>query len=182
MAILYDATIAPTIICTGILKGAGFVDGTLNFYNYSNGVINPNGTVNVTVYGSTQPSAATILSSWASYNTSFLFHQPSVGIVQSAYSGYSAASRLTINGTPTAVTASNTGIATWAIVWINGGTAIAAGTGAGQISNATIPNTRFIVCPVTTVADNTGFVHLTSTSITSGASATVANLNIRFTN
>lgn len=182
MAILYSPSIAPLVLCCGILKSAGFSESAGNFYTYTNALTNPTGTVNVTVYGGTQPSAATILSGWTTYNTSFLFHQPSIGIVQTAYSSDSVASKLTINGTPTAVTASNTGTATWAIVWVNGGTAIAAGTGAGQISNATIPNTRFIVCPVTTTASVTGFVLLSSTSITSGTSATVNNFNIRLTN
>lgn len=175
---IYQKSLTGSLVCSGILKGMGLLD--TDIITFVTNSTNAYGMTNVTVYGGVQPAAATIAASWATYNTSFLFHQPSIYLLQSNYSTYAAAGKLVKSGTPTAVTAANTGTATWAIVWVNGGTAIAAGTAAGQISNATIPSTQFIVCPVTTTAAGTGFVLLSSTSITSGVSSTVDNFNIRF--
>lgn len=123
---------------------------------------NTNGAVNraITLYGGAQPSADTVISSWASYNTSFLVHWPNIPLgnfFPEASSPY-----LTNGVLPSAVAASNSGTAAWAILWAANP---AAGTGAGQISNATIPTTGFIIIPASDVFGN-GILKLTTTTIT----------------
>lgn len=114
----------------------------------------------ITLYSGVQPDADTVVASWASYNTSFLVHWPNIPILN-PFAELSAP--YITNGTlPSAVAASNSGTASWAIIWAANP---AAGTGAGQISNATIPTTGFIIVPATDVFGN-GILKLTTTTIT----------------
>lgn len=114
----------------------------------------------ITLYSGVQPSADTIVSSWASYNTSFLVHWPNIPILNPF--AELASPYITNDTLPSAVAASNSGTASWAILW---GANPLAGTGAGQISNATIPTTTFIIVPVSDVF-GTGILKLTTTTIT----------------
>lgn len=113
----------------------------------------------ITLYSGAQPAADTVVSSWASYNTSFLIHWQNIPLINpfpEATIPY-----LTNNTLPSAVAATNTGTASWAIVWAGNP---ATGTAAGQISNATIPTTSFIIVPVSDVF-GTGVLKLTTTTI-----------------
>ena len=125
----------------------------------------------VTIYGGTQPSAATIAANWASYNTSFLLHlytgaalgQPSADTVDTGVT-------VTLTTLPTAQTSNAAGTATWAILW---GSALTQ----GNINAGTIPSTRFIVLPVSSTA-GTAPLRMASTTIASSTAYTVADLSL----
>jgi hypothetical protein len=168
---IFSSSIATLLCGAGILKGMGYTDSSFSSSK------NPTATVAVTVYSGVQPSAATITSSWASYNTTFLFHQPGVTFTQPTWSSATLGGQLPMTASPTAVTAANSGTASWAIIWCNN---VAAGTGAGQISNGTIPNASFIVGGVTLATGN-GLISVTDTNIVSGTSVSVLGANLGFT-
>ena len=118
----------------------------------------------ITLYGGSQPAADSVVSSWATYNTSFLVHWQNIPLINPAPS--SSAPFLTNRTLPSAVAATNSGTASWAIVWAGNP---ATGTAAGQISNATIPTTSFIIVPVSDVF-GTGVLKLTTTTIVAATS------------
>lgn len=171
---IFSPSIATLMAGAGVLKGMGYTEAT---FASNGGNSTPVVTVAATIYSGIQPSAAAITSSWASYNTNFLFHQPGISIIQLNYSSLTnSGGILEISGSPTAVTAANNGTASWAILWCSN---VAAGSSAGQISNATIPNVNFIVGPVTLTASN-GMLTMANLSSTSGNSISVSGLNLTF--
>lgn len=118
----------------------------------------------ITLYSGAQPAADTIVSSWSSYNASYLIHWQNIPLINP----YPDATvpYITNNTLPSAVAATNSGTATWAIVWAGNP---ATGTAAGQIGNATIPTTSFIIVPVSDVF-GTGIIKLTTTTIVAASS------------
>jgi len=136
----------------------------------------PDGAVNasITIYGGTQPTAATIEANWANYNTSYLLHLPNFSIQQPNAMTAGTGISIVNNGVPAVQPAANTGTATWAILWIAN---IAGGTATGQIGGATLPETKFIILPVSNLTQ-TYPVRFQNTSITSGVSYTIGDLNI----
>lgn len=171
MALLFSPSISNMFVFRGIL---GAVTGiTITGASFTN---QPTVTLALTIYSGVQPSAATITSSWASYNTSYLFHQPGVNYIQPLINQLPAGGFITRSNNPTAVTATNSGTASWAIVWCNN---VLAGTGAGQIGNATIPNANFIVGPVT-LGNGNGIITMSNLTVTSGVSTTILDSNIEF--
>lgn len=171
MALIYSPSIANVFVYRGVV---GAIDGIIQTgINISP---SPTPTLAITVYSGAQPSAAGITASWSAYNTNFLFHQPGVTYILPNPTVPAAGALLTRNNLPTAVTAANTGTASWCIIWCSN---VATGSGSGQISNAVLPNTKFIVGPVTTGSGN-GIVTLASLSIVSGTSVSILDSTIKF--
>jgi len=171
MALLFSPSIANMFVFRGIL---GAVTGIVT--TGSSITIQPTAAMSVTVYSGVKPSAGAITSSWPSYNTTYLFHQPGVNYTQPnwfdpVYGGF-----ITRNNLPTEVTALNSGTASWCIIWCSN---VLAGTGAGQIGNAILPNANFIVGDVT-IGSGDGIVTLNNLSITGGQSATILDSTIEF--
>lgn len=128
----------------------------------------------ITIYGGTQPTASAIEAGWANYNTSYLLHLPNFSIQQPNASTAGTGISIVNNGLPAVQPAANTGTASWAILWIAN---VAAGTATGQIGGATLPETKFIILPVSDLSQ-TYPVRFQNTSMTSGASYTISDLNI----
>lgn len=171
MALLFSPSIANMFVFRGILGAVTGVATTGQTYSQQ-----PTVTLAVTIYSGVKPSAATITSSWSSYNTTYLFHQPGVNYVQAQFNLVPGGGFLTRSNNPTAVTALNAGTASWCIIWCNN---VAAGTGAGQIGNATLPNANFIVGDVT-IGSGDGIVTLNSLAITGGSTVTILDSTIEF--
>lgn len=171
MALLFSPQIANMFVFRGIL---GAVTGVNTIGPYF--TPQPTAAMSVTVYGGIKPTAATITSSWTSYNTTYLFHQPGVNYIQANYNLVPGGGFLTRTGVPAAVTALNSGTASWCIIWCSN---VATGTSAGQIGNATLPNANFIVGDVT-IGSGDGIVTLTSLVITGDASSSILDSTIEF--
>lgn len=171
MALIYSPSISNMFVFRGILGAVTSITTTGTGVN-----VQPTASMSLTVYSGVQPSAATITSSWASYNTTYLFHLPGVSYIQPLVNQIPAGGFITRANVPTAVTATNSGTASWAIVWCSN---VAAGTAAGQIGNATIPNTNFIVGPVT-LGNGNGIVTMNSLTVTSGVSTNILDSTIQF--
>jgi len=125
-------------------------------------------TVAVTIYSGAQPSAATIASTWSSFNSgnaSFLAHFNGVGWTHPIDGTTTFASITTF---PAPTPAVNTGTGAWCIVWTTNPLLAAMGTG-------TIPTTSFLVGPVTNLAGN-GIVRFNpNTDFTIAVNATIAD-------
>jgi hypothetical protein len=122
----------------------------------------------ISIYGGTRPTAAQIVSSWSSYNTSnpnFLAHY--LGAVWSNPNNLSIMSLTTI---PPAVNALNTGTATWCILWASNVSAV-------NVAGATLPNTQFIVGDVSEFAGS-ALVKFTSANFVTGSPNTILTSNI----
>lgn len=132
------------------------------------------GDASITIYGGTQPAASAIEADWVNYNTSYLLHLPNFSIVQPNATQSAIGISIINNGLPAVQAAANTGTATWAILWIAN---VAGGTADGQIGGATLPSTRFLVLPVSDLTQ-TYPVRLQNTSMTSGVSYTIGDLNL----
>ena len=125
----------------------------------------------ITIYSGTQPSAASITASWATYNTSFLVHlytsaalaQPSADVVDTGIT-------ITLSTLPTAQTSNLAGTASWAILW---GSAFTQAT----VNGATIPSANFIVLPVSNTS-GTAPLRMASTTILSATAYTVSDLSL----
>jgi len=128
----------------------------------------------ITIYGGSQPTAATIEATWTNYNTSYLLHLPDTSIQQPTAQTPGTGVAIINYGVPTVQTATNTGTAAWAILWLQN---IAAGSSSGQIGNATLPSTNFMVLPVSDLT-KTYPVRLSNTSIETGLTYTIGDLNI----
>jgi hypothetical protein len=128
----------------------------------------------ITIYSGAQPTAATIESNWANYNTSYLLHLPNSSIQQPNAKVPGIGVSIVNYGLPATQIAANTGTATWAILWIAN---VAGGSSSGQISGDTLPSTTFLVLPVSDLTQ-TYPVRLPNTSITSGLSYSIGDLNI----
>lgn len=157
MTIQYNSTVRNLFMHMGVTKSLlGYSDTTA----FQSGTTVTNRAI--TLYSGVQPSADTIVSNWTSYNTNFLVHWQNIPLYN--YSPDLSYPVLTNSTLPAAVNATNSGTASWAIVWC--GTP-ATGTGSGQIGNATIPTTGIFVVPVSDVFGN-GVIKMSSLTITSG--------------
>lgn len=125
-------------------------------------ISNPNA---VTVFSGTQPTAASITSSWSTYSPLVLVHWQGAGFTMPLTN-----SLMTVTSFPPAATATGTGTATWAIIWASNVTP-------ASVAGSTLPNTSFIVCPVTNTGGN-GVIRVTNTSITAGTSVSLADASI----
>lgn len=122
-----------------------------------------NVTVSLTVYSGSQPSANAIESGWTNYNTTYLFHMPNVEYELLFNTSNTQCGLITNSNFPTSNAAVNGGTASWCIIWCSN---VQNGNSTGQIANTTIPNTQFLVGPVTEPWGN-GVVRLSNTTITS---------------
>lgn len=111
------------------------------------------GTHAITVYSGSQPTPATVISSWASYNSTnvvFLAHYESA-----IWTMPSEGNLIQLTTVPAAVAASHTGSASWAILWC-------ANTALGSMGS-TIPINRFMIVPVT-LSGGTGTIRFSDLS------------------
>lgn len=120
----------------------------------------------VTIYSGVQPAASVVTSSWGSYNntnSNLLWHAQS-GLTLSV-----ATSGLSIYGSalPSTIPVRN-GTASWGIIW-SGSVAYSA------MGTSSIPNSSFIVVPVTDTSGN-GVIRLQSTTLSTATTATIINL------
>ena len=121
----------------------------------------------ITIYSGTQPSSATIQSSWSSYNSSsssFLYHNPNNGLVYTRTGGVTVYA----SAFPSLAIPTRAGTASWAILW------------QAQVSNtsiaaATIPNASFIVVPVTVTTGN-GVLKVNSVAFTTSTAVTISSI------
>lgn len=159
MAIQYASPIK------NLFMGAGISKCILGLADYLF-IFNPTYSASraITLYSGIQPTADTIVSNWSSYNTNYLVHWVNIPLYH--YNPESATPIFTNAALPAPVTSTNPGTASWAIVWAGNP---AAGTGAGQIGNATIPTTGLMVVPVTDVFGN-GVIKMSSTTILAATS------------
>lgn len=142
------------------------------FYSSSQTADNPlRAKFSVTLYSGVQPSAATITSSWTSYNSNFLVHVLNV-FAQCPYLFNPAQPAGFAFYSSDSATAINSGTATWAIMWPSNPNQAA-------IQGGTIPSSAFIVVPVTDATSN-GAIRLVSTNIVSGNSYQINDVNIIF--
>lgn len=171
MALLFSPSIANMFVFRGIL-------GAVTGITLTGGSVplQPTVTLAATIYSGVKPTAAAITASWSSYNTTYLFHQPGVNYIQANFNLVPGGGFLTRSNVPTSVTALNGGTASWCIIWCSN---VVAGTGAGQIGNATLPNANFIVGDVT-VGSGDGIVTLSSLTVTGGSSVTILDSTIEF--
>ena len=162
MTIIYHRNIRNTYLAAGIMR---FLTG---------GTVTANVSAAITFYSGSQPTAAQIESAWADYNSSYLFHLPNFSIQQPNANVTNTGIIIVNYGLPTPQTAINTGVATWAILWIKN---VLAGTATGQIGGATLPDTKFVILPISDLSQVYP-VRLTDTSIVSGSVYNIADLNI----
>lgn len=117
----------------------------------------------ITVYKGTQPTAAQITSSWASYNSAssdYLVHYPGAGWTQ-PLNGI----LLSLTTVPPAVNSVGTGIATWCIVWMTN-------VSQATVDSTTLPNTQFIVGPCSDFIGD-GIVRFADPQLTAGVSKVI---------
>lgn len=135
-----------------------------------------NVTVSLTVYSGSQPTAETIENNWTNYNTTYLFHMPNVEYELLFNTSNTQTGLITNCNFPTSNAAINGGTASWCIIWCSN---VQNGTGSGQIANTVIPDTEFLVGPVTEPWGN-GVVRLTSTTISSAQTYNFVDSTIYF--
>ncbi len=120
----------------------------------------------ISIYAGTQPTPATIASSWASYNTSspdFLIHFTGV-----TWSRTLAQPFIAITTFPPLTQALQTGTASWCIVWSTAVTLV-------NVQGGTLPNSTFIVGAVTDLTGK-GIVKFNpSTSLVATQTYTIAD-------
>lgn len=117
----------------------------------------------ITIYSGAQPTAPQIIAAWPSYNTtnaSFLLHYQSV-----TWGVPTGLTSIGVTTFPPATLPTNTGVASWAILWM---TSIAVGT----MGTGTLPNLNFVVVPVSS-AGGTGVVKFSDTAITTGTAVSL---------
>lgn len=120
----------------------------------------------LTIYSGAQPTPATLISSWSSYNntnSNLLWHAQSGLTLTIPASGVS----IYASTTPSAIPVRD-GIASWAVMWSSSVAYSAMGT-------STIPTQSFMICPVSVTTGN-GVVRLTSTTLSTATTATIINL------
>jgi len=172
MALLFSPSIANMFVFRGILGAVTGISTTGNTI----WAVQPTANMAVTVYSGVKPSASSITASWPSYNANYLFHQPGVNYIQANLNLVPGGGFLTRTNVPTSVTALNGGTASWCIVWCSN---VAAGSSAGQIGNAALPNANFIVGDVT-IGSGNGIVTLDTLTITGGSTVTILDSTIEF--
>lgn len=120
----------------------------------------------LTIYSGAQPTPATLISSWSSYNntnSSLLYH------AQSGLTLTLAASEISIYGSALPATIPvRAGTAAWGVIW-SGSVAYS------SMGTSTIPSTTFMICPVT-ASDSNGVVKLQSASMTTSTTATITSV------
>jgi hypothetical protein len=131
-------------------------------------------TASITIYSGAQPTASTIESNWANYNTTYLLHLPNAPIQQPTAQTPGIGVAIINYGLPPTQLAANTGIATWAILWLQN---IDGGSSTGQIGNTVLPSVNFMILPVSDLTQ-TYPVRFSDTSITSGVARTISDINI----
>lgn len=167
MAILFSPSIAGIVAGRGILVPMGMTT------NAASSV-----TVSLTVYsGESQPAANTILNNWSSYRSSYLFHMPNVQYKLNSPTSNTESGLIVNVNTPTSNTALNSGTSSWCIIWCSN---VPNGNSSpGQIGYTTIPNTQFLVGPVTLPYEN-GIVRMSNLSVTAGSTYTFIDSTIYF--
>lgn len=135
-------------------------------------VVTSNGSI--TVYGGSQPTAATIAANWSNYrssNASCLAH-----FVTGPTWTYNAGTKTYYNASPLSTTnVFNTGTATWAICWtsVTNWSTFSGAVSLIQLSSTTLPNNGgFTVVPVTS-STGIGVIRMTTDQIVPGTTATV---------
>lgn len=145
MSLIYNSSVRSLITSPGILSGFS--------------------SPSMTMYSGAQPTPATLISSWSSYNynsSNFLWHAQT-GLTLAVTGGVS----IYASAIPSAVPV-RSGTASWAVVWSG---AVSTGT----MTTSSIPNSNFMICPVSLSTSN-GVVRLTSTTLSAGTTATLADL------
>lgn len=133
----------------------------------------------ITIWGGAQPTAANLITNWTSYFNTNLIHydyRATYCPQQSsapAYGSYFGPATLANNGVWIGASASNTGNATWGVVWAGG----------SQVNSltSTIPTTSFIIVPVSDLAGN-GVIKFSSISMTAGQSYQISSFNLTISN
>jgi hypothetical protein len=126
-----------------------------------------------TIFSGTQPTAAQITSSWATYSANYLCHWTDVAWQTPIDTNVLDAAQLLSANIPTARAAFRTGTASWAILWN-----YTPNVSEAAVQGASLPSTAFWVVPVTDNAGN-GVLKLTTTSIVSGTSYQPNDITIR---
>lgn len=168
MAILFSPSVAGLMAGRGILVPMGMTT------NAQSNVV-----VSLTVYSTSQaqPLANTIADNWTSYNSTYLFHMQNVQYKLDSPTSNTQSGLIINANTPTSNTALNTGTASWCIIWCSN---VPNGSGsAGSIGHSTLPNSQFLVGPVTYAYGN-GIVRLSNLSVTSGSTYTFVDSTIYF--
>lgn len=146
MTLIYNSGVRSLITSSGIRDG---------FSNPS-----------MTMYAGTQPTPTTLINSWSSYNyntSNFLWHAQTGLTLLVTGSGVSI---FAVN-VPSAVPV-RSGTASWAVIWSGAVTT-------GTMTTSSIPSSSFMICPVSLNTSN-GVVRLTSTTLSAGTTATIADL------
>lgn len=112
-----------------------------------------------TVFTGAQPTPADVIANWTSYNTQFLVHHTGAAWIHPLSN---TTTFLSLGTIPPLTVAANSGVATWAILWASAVTQV-------SLANATIPNTYFVLVPVSEQA-GTGVVRYVSTTFVAGNS------------
>lgn len=158
MAIQFSTGVRNLFMMAGITK-------SLCGLSENNFIVFPTTATNraITLYSGAQPTADTVVANWPTYNTGYLLHWQNIPL----FNWYPDLTTPVLSNStlPAPVTATGSGTASWAIVWAGNP---AAGTGAGQIGNATIPTTGIMVVPVSDVY-GAGVVKMSTTTINSGS-------------
>ena len=142
---LFSPSIA--YVMTGRCLLATFVVGTNSFPS------------SITIFGGSQPSAATVTANWGAYRTAFLAHFPGAAWSQP---GQGPLLQLTV---PPAAAATLTGTATWAIIWDSS-------LSLATVQGNALPSTVFAVVPVS-LNTGTGVIRLSNTSLVAATSYTI---------
>lgn len=125
----------------------------------------------VTLYSGAQPTSSAIISSWSSYNntnSNLLWHGQS-GLTLAVTNG------VTVYGSafPAATNPVRNGTAAWGIVW-------SSSLAYSSMGTSTIPNTFFVVAPVSSTTGN-GVIKLNSTTLSTATAITIANFGFTVT-
>lgn len=127
------------------------------------------GTVAMTIYKGTKPSAETIASNWSNYKTDsfdILVHYTGGVWTQQPLQG----SLLGLSTVPPSKSALGSGNASWAIIWMTD-------VNDSACASSTLPNTSFIVVDCSVVGGS-GVVRFTDTVFTTGISKVIAEATI----
>lgn len=145
--------------------------GTALRYGLSGG--SPTNPSAITLMKGTQPSAASISSSWATYNGSVLIHWDTLNWLEPPDKLTLTAQKSTTTNLASK-TAVGSGTAEWAILWCRRPSLITE----AQVLSTTLPHTSFIVVPASGPTGN-GVVKVASTTIVSGTSYQYTDVTIR---
>lgn len=120
-------------------------------------------TLGMTIYKGTAPPAATVAGNWAAYNSSsadYLVH-----FTNAQWSQPSGGPLLSVTTLPTAVAPTQSGTATWAIIWTLNPTP-------AELAGTTLPKANFLVVSVSD-PNGDGVLRFTSPILTSGTPVTI---------